>query len=89
MIIIKRHGHNEEFDERKVYASCYSACLASQKVTVKEAETISAKVCIDIKKWIKNKKNIDSHQLFDQVTNYLSKYNKDVAFVYLTHKDIY
>ena len=41
--IVKRRGHVEEFDERKVYGSCYAACLSSHVPHI-EAEKVCEKV---------------------------------------------
>ena len=49
--IVKRGGHEEHFDERKVYASCFAACLNVHMNKI-EAEECAEKVTKDIKKWI-------------------------------------
>ena len=85
--LVKRRGHVHVFDERKVYASCYAACLSSH-VEHSEAEKICGKVCKDIKKWIKPKKQVTSSHIFKEVGKLMKKYNKDAAFMYLTHRDI-
>jgi len=41
--IVKRRGHKEEYDERKVYASAYAACLNVHLGEI-EAEEIATKV---------------------------------------------
>ena len=85
--IVKRKGHAEEFDERKVYASCYAACLSSH-VPHMEAEKICENVSKEIKTWAKKKKQVDSSEIFQKVTVALKKHNKDAAFMYETHRDI-
>ena len=85
--LVKREGHKEKFDERKLYASCYAASL-SANIDHSEAEKICENICKGINKWIKNKKMVTSHQLFKEVTKLLRKYNKDAAFMYSTHRDI-
>ena len=85
--LIKRQGHVHIFDERKIYASCYAACLSAHVEHI-EAERICEKVTRDIKKWIKNKKKITSNNIFKEVGKSMKKYNKDAAFMYLTHRDI-
>ena len=79
--IIKRHGHLEKFDERKVYASCYSACLNCHIEKI-QAENICEKVSKEIKTWIKNKKAVTSDDIFRQLTKIINKFNKDAAFMY-------
>lgn len=85
--IVKRHGHVESFDERKVYASCYAACVSCH-LPKQKAEAISSKVSMEIKSWIKTKRAVTSSEIFRQVTRSLKKYNKDAAFMYSTHRDI-
>ena len=85
--IVKRRGHQEEFDERKVYASCYAACL-SAGIPHEKAEKISEKVSRAIKTWVKNKKTVTSDQIFREVAKTLAKHDKNAAFMYNTHRDI-
>ena len=85
--IVKRRGHKELFDERKVYASCYAACL-SANVDEYEAEDICEAVSSHIKKWIKKKKEVDSKDIMKEVTKVLKKHDENAAFMYKTHKDI-
>lgn len=85
--IVKRRGHTEEFDGKKVYASCYAACLSSD-VPHMEAEKISEKVAREIETWARKKKIIDSSVIFKKVIAAMKKYNKDAAFMYETHRDI-
>lgn len=74
--IVKRHGSKEEYDERKVYASVYSAGL-NVHLSEKEAEAIADKTCGDINNWIIEKKEVNSKEIFKEVTKSLAKYNKD------------
>ena len=85
--IVKRRGHEEEFDDRKVYASCYAACLSSHIEHI-EAEKISEKVSKEIKTWARKRKTVDSSDIFKRVIAAMKKHNKDAAFMYETHRDI-
>jgi len=85
--IVKRRGHEEEFDEKKVYGSTYAACLNTQ-LKHKESEKIAAKVAKEIKIWAKSTKTVNSTQIFNKIIGVLKKYNKDAAFMYATHRDI-
>lgn len=85
--IVKRKGHKEEFDERKVYASSYSACL-SIHLKEEESEKIAAKVTQKVKDFLKNKDEVTSGEIFDLVKDALKKYNEHAAFMYETHRDI-
>ena len=85
--IVKRKGHAEEFDERKVYDSCYAACLNAQ-IEHKKAEKICEKVSRELKAWARKKKYADSSDIFREVIAEMKKYDKNAAFMYETHRDI-
>ncbi len=85
--IVKRRGHREKFDERKVYGSCYAACMVVG-MSEKQTEGVCESVTKDVKRWIKNKGSVDAHQIFNRIASSLRKHNKDAAFMYETHKDI-
>ena len=86
-VIVKRKGHTEAFDERKVYGSCYFACRNSH-LSEKESEEISGKVSALVAKWAKKQKSFSSADIFRKLIGELNKYNKDAAFMYETHRDI-
>ena len=85
--IVKRKGHREAFDERKVYASCYAACRGSH-MEKQKAEKACEAVCRDVRAWIKSKKEVTSTQLFSVVGKALQKRSRDAAFMYTTHRDL-
>jgi len=85
--IVKRKGHEEHFDERKVYASTFAACL-NVHMKKEAAEKCADKVTGEIKKWMKKKSEVSSYKIFKEVINILKKYDKDAAFMYETHRDI-
>ena len=85
--IVKRKGHRQEFDERKVYASVYSSCLASHSME-EEAEATANLVAKEIKKWIFDKGEVNSREIHEEVEKELKHLNKDAAFMYETHRDI-
>ena len=85
--IVKRRGHTEVYDERKVYGSCYFACRNAH-LSEEEAEEICKKVCAAVAKWIKTKKVVSSNDIFKVLTQELKKHNEDAAFLYETHRDI-
>ncbi len=85
--IVKRKGHEETFDERKIYASCYSACLGA-KIHPTEAEEICEKVANEIRSWIHGKGCIESSQIFKKAVNAMKKHHKEAAYMYETHRDV-
>ncbi len=86
--IVKRHGTCVKFDERKIYASCYSACISCCHLKPIEAEKICEKVTKEVKKWIKAKDEVTSTQIHKEVTKAMRKYHKEAAFMYDTHRDV-
>jgi transcriptional regulator NrdR family protein len=85
--IVKRKGHKEQFDERKIFISCFAACRSCQLEDA-DTERICKAVLRHVKSWIRNKRLVNSTEIADQIRKVLRKYNKEVAFMYETHKDI-
>lgn len=83
--IVKRlPGHSEPYDERKLYASVYAACL-SVRTPAGEAEITAAKVCQDVAPWMAKKTEITSNDIRHQAQQHLRVYNPDAAYMYLRH----
>ena len=87
MHIVKRRGHKEKFDERKVYGSAYAACLSAH-LTEQKAERIAEKVTTALCRWIKNKKTVTAHQVYAVLVKEIKKHDKNAAFMYETHMDV-
>lgn len=85
--IIKRGGHSEEYDERKLYASVYSACLAV-RVTPKTAELIAARVAAGIQQWLTSKSEVTSDDLRRQVSALLEYYDPDAAYIFKHQRNL-
>lgn len=85
--IVKRHGHKESFDERKLYASVYAACLSAH-VLHEEAESIANLVTREVIKWVVDKEDVTSEQVSKEAGKELEHLNKEAAFMYKTHRDI-
>lgn len=86
--IVKRMpGHTEPYDERKVYASVYAACL-SVRTPAGEAELTAACVCRDLLPWLKDKIEITSRDIRTHACTHLKVYNPDAAYMYLRHRII-
>ncbi len=83
--VVKRHGHTESFDERKIYASVYEACHAAQ-LSTKQAEKIAASVSLSVKKWMEKKTHVNSHEIHHEVVKVLHQHHADAAFMYKTHR---
>jgi transcriptional regulator NrdR family protein len=85
--IVKRKGHSEEFDERKVYSSCYSACLSAGMSHI-EAEKLCAKASKEVREWAHKKVMITSDEIFKKTVSAMKKHNHKAAYLYETHRDV-
>ncbi len=85
--VVKRRGHLEKFDDRKVYASAYAAALSAH-LSERRAEDIASKVCVAICKWVQIHTMVTAHMLYEQLVRELRKHDKNAAFMYETHTDI-
>lgn len=85
--IVKRKGHKEKYEERKVYASVYAACL-TLRMTDEQAELIAEMVSHETTQEFKKDKEVSAHEIHKFVAKALKKYDPDAAYMYDTHKDI-
>jgi transcriptional regulator NrdR family protein len=85
--IVKRAGHKESFDQKKVYASVFAACLAVRSQAT-EAELVANEVTKDVVGWVADKASVTSNEIAAQVVKTLKLYNSDAAFLYRHHRDI-
>jgi len=85
--IVKRKGHKEKYDERKLYGSVFAASLNCH-MPKEKAEKIAEKSVAIINKWIENKSEVNSDQLFDKTAEVLKGVDSEVSFMYKTHRDL-
>ena len=85
--IVKRGGHSEEYDERKLYASVYSACLAVREPSP-TAELVAEKVCQDIDAWLGDKHEVTSNDIRRITADKLELYNPDAAYIYKHQRNL-
>jgi transcriptional regulator NrdR family protein len=83
--IVKRSGHTEPYDEKKLYASIYAACLVVRD-PVGTAEVIAGKVVDDMKVWIKDKNEVTSSDIRRNAAQHLHAYNPDAAYAYMHYR---
>lgn len=82
--IVKRKGHKESFDGKKVYGSVYAAC-ASAHYDEAECEKIAAEVMKKVKMFVKNKKEIRSITIRKKIEKELKRKDEELAFFYEQH----
>lgn len=85
--VVKRKGHNESFDEKKLYASVYSATLNCHH-SEERAEEVAQHTLDLIHNWIKDHPTITSHILKLRVIRELKNIDRDIAMMYEVHMDI-
>ena len=85
--IVKRAGHTEPYDERKLYAAIYSACLAVRE-TQATSEMIADKVCSELNDWLNKKHEVTSHDIRVHAAQHLQSYNEDAAWIFKHHRNI-
>ncbi len=85
--VVKRKGHKEPFEPRKIYASVYAACT-SLRMTDEEAELIAQKVVSNVKDTLKDTHEIDAHTIHKKVVDSLRIYHPEAAYLYDNHRDI-
>jgi transcriptional regulator NrdR family protein len=83
--IVKRGGRTETYDERKVYASVYAACV-SVRETPETAELIADRVSKDITTWLQQKSEVSSRDIRANTGRLLQNLNEHAAFMYTHHR---
>lgn len=79
--IVKRAGHEQPYDSKKLYASIYAACL-SVREPVGTAEIIASEVVASVEKWLEPKHLVTGNDLRRQATKYLKAINPNAAYLY-------
>lgn len=83
--VVKRAGHGESFDSRKVYASVYAACL-SVRETETTAELVAQQVSNEVGKWMTTKHEVTANDIRHQTAKILKKLNPHAGYLYLHHR---
>ncbi len=86
--IVKRKGHSEPYDVKKLYASIYSVCL-SVRTPVGEAELVAERVVKHISEWLEPKHEVTAHDIRVQATKHLAAYNPDASYLYSIHRSLH
>ena len=86
--IVKRAGHTEIYDEKKLYASIFSACQ-SVREPMGSSELLADTVCKDVASWIEKKHEVTSNDIRHTAAKHLKAYHPDAAYMYLHHRVIW
>jgi transcriptional regulator NrdR family protein len=85
--IVKRRGHTEPFESRKLYASVFAACRNAHLAEA-EAEKFAGIVADEISAWVAHQETVTSEQIFREAAAALRRLHTDAGFLYETHRDI-
>lgn len=86
--VVKRGGHSEPYDIKKLYASIYSVCL-SVRTPEGEAELVAERVVKHVGQWIEKKHEVTAHDIRVQATKHLKAYNPDASYLYGVHRELH
>jgi transcriptional regulator NrdR family protein len=83
--VVHRAGNTEAYDERKLYASIYSALLAVKEPSG-SAELIAERVCRDVAGWLSDKHEITSGDIKRHAYKFFRLLHPDAAKIYLKQR---
>lgn len=86
--IVKRAGHRETYDQRKLYASIFSACI-SVREHPGTAELVAQEVVEQFEAWMATKHEVTSTDISHQVGLALQIINPDAGYIYKHHRVIW
>ncbi len=86
-LIVKRAGHNEQYDQRKLYASIFAACLAVRE-PAGSAELIASEVCKHVEAWLGDKHEVTSADIFRHAAKHLGVIQPDAGYIYSNHRNV-
>jgi len=87
VMVVKRRGKKESFDEKKLYASVYSACKEVDMET-QACEHLAGRISNEVKHSLHGRADVTSTEIFGLVIQKLAKSNEAAAFMYETHRDM-
>ncbi len=85
--IVKRRGHTEPFDSRKIYAAVFASCRNAH-LSEMLSENIADSVQNRLEEWVEDKQDVTSEQIFRETITVLKALHPDAAFLFETHRDI-
>lgn len=85
--VVKRRGHEEPFDSRKVYGSVYAACRAAH-CNEPSAEETAAKVSDAVTEWVEARPRVTSDEIFNETADILKVQHAGAALLFHTHRDV-
>ena len=86
--VVKRAGHTEIYDERKLYASVYAAMRAVRE-PAGTAELVAKEVESKVQNWLEHKHEVTSNDLRRVAAEHLRNINPGAAFIYKHHRVVW
>ena len=86
--IVKRAGHSESYDGRKLYASIYASCL-SVRAPQGEAELVAERVQKQVEDWLSKKQEVTGHDIRREAAKHLTAVNPDAGYIYEKHRELH
>jgi transcriptional regulator NrdR family protein len=83
--IVKRQGHTEKYNAKKLYASIYASALANRE-PAGTAELIAQEVVEKVEAWIEDRHEVTSNDIRRIAGDYLKFINPDAAQIYQKHR---
>ncbi len=86
--IVKRAGHEEVYDAKKLYASIYAVCLSVHE-PAGSAEVIAQEVVESVEVWLTPKHLVTGNDLRRQAAKHLKPINPSAAYLYLHQRVVW
>lgn len=83
--VVKRAGHVQLYDPKKLYNSIYAAAL-SVREPIEVAHKIADEVVAAVEVWLHDKQEFTSHDLRRKASEHLRVIHPEAAQVYSHHK---
>ncbi len=82
--VVKRRGHEEPFDEKKVYGSVYAACASADR-DEKTCEQVAEEVTERVAEEVAESDRISAEDIRETVTAELAGRDDELKFYYEKH----
>lgn len=86
--VVKRSSTVEGYDERKLYASIFAACLSVHETT-QTAELVADKVSSKVGIWISSRSEVTSNDIRKKASEFLEQINPHASYLYAHHRIIW
>lgn len=87
-LIVKRAGHSQNYDERKLYASVFSALIAV-KEPIGTAEVVAEKIVAEVNNWLAKKHEVTSNDIRRVASEHLHALNVEASHLYHKQRTLY